>query len=181
MHDAWPSPHGDGDAIHKLGIRHDLRAGRVDDAVLSLACGPGRDLCHVFACDWLNPIAPPFGNHEDRHVPQQPGDVVDEDVARTEYESRSDHGPLQPGFANQVLGARLACVVVEVRIDGWVAYADVHDLPDPGFGRGRYKDPGVGHRVAKTDAAVMEPHPVGVVEDIRAAKTFYERRAVGEL
>ena len=124
---------------------------------------------------------PRRGNGEDRHPPQQPRDVVEQDVTRSEYEGWPDDRPAQPRRPDDLFGPRLAGVIVQVGVDRGVADRDVHDLSDAGFRRSAGQDPGVGDGVAEAQLAVAEPHPVRVIESVRAAQALDERCAIREL
>ena len=76
------------------------------------------------------------------------------------------------------------CLAPEVgirRAAAGVRYRDMHDPPYARPGRRLEQHPAVGHGRVVVDVAVREPHPVGVVEGVRAPQRLGEAGRVGEV
>src|SRR5216683_1045744 len=70
--------------------------------------------------------------------------------------------------------------IAHLRVDRWIADADLHELPHAGrLGRGD-EDACVGDGKVKIEAAAREPHPVGVVENVDAPQRGNEPRSIVE-
>src|SRR5207245_11000140 len=100
----------------RLSASYAVRSGGGDRQAVRLLGGPGRDLRDVYAGARLDAVIPTTGNPEDRKPPQQPRDVVDEDVALAEDQGRPDDRVSEAGFADRPPGARLARAGAERRI-----------------------------------------------------------------
>jgi len=98
VHDARPGAHGPGDEADEFSERVRLRPGRVECLAV-----PGSD-CErrrILDRDGLHPVVAAPWNGEDRRMPQQPRDVVHEDV----YWVRFQHGEVT--FARAAANTRL--------------------------------------------------------------------------
>ncbi len=73
---------------------------------------------------------------EHRETPEQPGDVVDEDVTAAEEDRRAEDGVAEPRLAQRALVLGLAAEVRERRIERRVRDGDVNDALDAGLRRG---------------------------------------------
>ena len=174
-------PDRDRERLHHLAVEDDLRPRRVHRHVVVLLRGPRRDLGHVLARHRLQPVVAATRDADDREAAQQPRDVVQKDVAVAEDERRPHDRPREPRLAHGPLGPRLAGVVVEVGIFRGVADRDVHHLAHARVAGCAHEDASVGHRLAETDAPVLEADPVRVVEHVGAAERIDQRGAVAEL
>src|ERR1051325_8172524 len=106
--------HRDGYRFHHLAVVDDVRPRRVDGHVVAVLCSPCRYLGHVFARDRLQTEITLAGDSEPRKSPQEPRDVVDQDVACAKDESWPDDRPGKTRLAHHLLGVGLAGVILEM-------------------------------------------------------------------
>ena len=86
---------------------------------------------------WIGPEAvAPGCDAEHRETPEQPGDVVDEDVAPAEEDGGAQDCVREPGLAQRALDLCLAAEVREARVERRVRDRDVDDALDAGLGGG---------------------------------------------
>ncbi|TMG31666.1 MAG: YraN family protein [Chloroflexi bacterium] len=95
VHEPRMPADGDRDRLDHLAVIDDVRSGCVDRHVVRLLGRPRRDLRDVFAGDRLDAVITSSRNAEDREPPEQPCDVVDQDVPVAEDQRRSDDRPGQ--------------------------------------------------------------------------------------
>src|ERR1051325_8137536 len=173
--------HRDGYRFHHLAVVDDVRPRRVDGHVVDLLCSPCRYLGHVFARDRLQTEITLAGDSEPRKSPQEPRDVVDQDVACAKDESWPDDRPGKTRLAHHLLGVGLAGVILEMGVLGRIAHRDVDDLAHPRVPRRAEQDPCVRDGIAKAALAVTEANPIRVVEPLSAPQALHQRRAICEL
>jgi len=130
--------------------------------------------------DRLDTIVPAPEHSEYGEIPQHPGDIVNQDVARPEQNRGSEDRVGQSGFQQRSLQDRLAAKIGQDRIFARIRNADVNKPPDPRLDRAAHQGPRVVNSQSVGGIAVGETNPIGVVDHSRAAKVFGQCRRIVE-
>ena len=117
---------------------------------------------------WLDPVFARADYRMDGEPPQQPGDVVEENVLPPEDDRRLEDCMGQPRRSERPLDERLAAEVRQRGIERGVRYADVHDAAYAGRPRGAKERVRVAGRHVVGEAALGEPYPVRVEQRVDA-------------
>ena len=162
---------------HELAIRECLGPHGVHDAGLD---GIGRDPGDVVDVHRLHP-AGPARDCEHRRAPQEPGDVVDQDLLpAAEHERRADAHGGNRAAQRQLVDGRLGAEVGIGRRDGRPRDRDVHDPLDAGRGRSPEEAGRRGDRPLERRWTAREPDPERVVEHLDPVERAREGRLVVE-
>jgi len=124
--------------------------------------------CHVVDVERAEAVLAVAEEAEDGEVSEDPGDVVDEDVAAAEEDAGSDDGVGDAGLFEGEFEFVLSVVVAEIVGGAGVEDADVDDAFDAGGAGGVEEGFGVGDGVVEGEELVIEADPVGVVENVGA-------------
>src|SRR5918996_1392739 len=145
--------------------RHRVGPGRVRDHAAATVRGLKADARKVVDVDGLHQIAPVARHDEERHAPQNPGDVVGQDIPPTaEQERWPDDHVWNTGLSQSLLDECLATVVGQRRIDRRIRDAYMNDASDAGTTSSLEQRSRVGDGVGEGRPASLESDPVRVVE-----------------
>ena len=180
VHDPRTAPGGGADLAHHLLEGHRLGPDGIDREVLGRLRGLDADIRDIAGVDRADPVATIARDREDRQAPQQPGDVVHQDVAATEDDGRANHRMGQAALGERLLDECLASEVGEARVERGLRDAQVDDAPDSGLTRRAEQRLRVLDRSIEADVAPVEADPVGVVDGRDAFQAAGERIGVVE-
>jgi hypothetical protein len=109
------------------------------------------------------------------------GSIIDQNVLLPEQDRRSEDGIGQAGLDQSLFQDRFASEVLKLRFHGGVGDADMDDPLDASLPCGVEESEGVSHGIGMLELAVIESHPVGVVEDRDALQVLGQETGLVEM
>jgi hypothetical protein len=157
------------DLGHEVGEGEGLRAGKIEYHIAVGLAEIGRDACQVEDRNGLKTAAAPVGQQEERQPAQQPGDVVHEHFLATAEDQRRPQDRVRAiGASKRIFNRCLASEIRERRVCAGIANAEMDDAAHLSASRGMEEAATALDRLGEGRATVLEAHPIGVEERLRA-------------
>ena len=172
MNNPGPASHPLGQQPHQFVKGVGFGANGVKSGIVLARPGSDGQLRQVINVHRLRPVLATAGDGEHREAPQQPSDVVEQNVSFAKYQGWPDYGVGQGRFPDRLLHQTLAPEVGQRRINRGISDTDMHQPPDAGLFRRPDESTGVLHRPVKGDIPAGETDPVGIVKGVRPAQAL---------
>src|SRR6516164_9336309 len=124
--------------------------------------------------DALQPVPAVTHHREEREAPEEPRDVVHEDVPRAKYKRRPKDGVRQTRAHDSLFHQSLPTEIREGRMAGGIGDAQMDDPRDAGRPAGAEQGEGVFNGRLKRRLSARETNPIGVVKDGGSLETLGE-------
>ena len=169
--------HQDGAARHRVPQHpnqpfegEDFRAGNINGETLGRSAGGNDPVGIVLDKDRLQSVLPVTRDSKNGQVPDEPRNVVDQNVGVAKQQGRADDRIGQSRIPDPLLELRFAAVIGKVRFVG-IGDADVDQPANPGLARRVDQHARVPHRRFEARRAMIRTDPVGVVERVHATQS----------
>src|SRR5208337_1059890 len=155
---------------HKVFKCKRLRSNGIAEGVFLLPSSFDHQSSHVFYEDWPDRVAAIARDSEHRKMPDEPGDVVDENIFEAKNDRGTHDGVRETRLNHSLFKLSFPTVVTERRLEGWVGDADMDNAPDPGVLCSSDQSARVVDCGFKSSLAAREAHPIGIDQRRSAAK-----------